>query len=166
MKMRFFHFPALAALVLAVSGCGSVISAPPPASAGNLPAPAAIPAPIDEEAIKFGFKTLAAVGAGTDLLVDAGVLKPGSPAALRVADVLDGALTMLNAASTLQRAASTAIVAAQNLQARADRSKPESILASAQAAAAAWSAVDAAQAAWAKASAGVDMLRASIMGAK
>jgi hypothetical protein len=166
MKMRFFHFPALAALVLAVSGCGSTISAPPPVSAGNLPAPAPIPAPIDEATIKFAFKTLATVGAGTNALISAGVLKPGTPAALRVADGLDGSLTLLNAASTLQRSASTAIVTAQRLQAQVDRSRPESIVVAAEAAAAAWSAVDAAQAAWAKASDGVELLRSAIMGAK
>jgi hypothetical protein len=91
------------ALVIAVS---LALSACTPFNLGGLaqaPAPLASTA-IDEKGLILALQTFDTVLTGVDRLVAAGVIKPRSPRAIQIADVIETAKTAYQAASAAQRA--------------------------------------------------------------
>lgn len=100
-------------LILAASlSLAACTGAGPVASAGSTPADTSASAPttplasttIDDQAIIFAYQTLDVAASAADVLLATGVVKPGSPEALRLAGGLEGAKTWLGIASDAQKA--------------------------------------------------------------
>lgn len=89
----------LIALSLAVSACapGGVLSTPAPLTHTVL----------DEKALILALQTFDTVLTAVDRLVAAGVITPGSPRAVQIADAIEKAKVAYQAASAAQRAGSS-----------------------------------------------------------
>lgn len=100
---RFLVLPVLASLLLCLPA--ATCSSPPPASPGaNAVVPALARTTIDDQAIVFAYQALDTVASAIDLAITAGVVKPGTPKAIALANGLDGTRNWLNTASSLQKA--------------------------------------------------------------
>lgn len=96
---------ACAALSLAACDPPAIFSAPAPLEQTV----------VDEKAVTLAAQSVDAVALSTTALVKAGVIKPGTPAALKIARALDLARDSVNAAETARQAGSaTSYVTAIN----------------------------------------------------
>lgn len=94
---------------LSLCACGY---AGPVASAGTSPAESWTSPPssplsqtvIDDKVIVLSFEALGVASSAANALIDTGFIKPGSPAALKLADGLETSRAWLNIASAAQRA--------------------------------------------------------------
>lgn len=89
-------------LMLVMTGCAALPSGP----IGQAPAPLAATA-IDERALVLGLQSFDATLDAIDLLVEAKIIKPGSPTAVRLADAIDTTRLAFQAAGNAQRAGNT-----------------------------------------------------------
>lgn len=103
----------IAALALALSGCGmgnahsaATVAATVADSVGAKPPVTLEASAIDEKALTIAAKGVDALALSATALVRAGIIRPGSPAALKLATALDDARDGVNAAQLARKAAS------------------------------------------------------------
>jgi len=111
----------IACAALSLAACGAT---GPVASTGPAPAQPTASAitplantTIDDKAIVLAYEALEVAASAVDELLVAQVIKPGSPAALRIADGLSSAKTWLSVAGQAQKAAQADNAAVALLQA-------------------------------------------------
>lgn len=104
-----FRSLILLAASLSLCACGPTGTV---ASAGSTPAESWAQAPsaplskttIDDKVIVLSFEALGVAASAANALIDTGIIKPGSPSALKLADGLETSRAWLNIASAAQRA--------------------------------------------------------------
>lgn len=104
-----FRSLILLAASLSLCACGAT---GPVASAGTSPAESKASPPstplaqtkIDDKVIILSFEALGVAATATNVLIDTGIIKPGTASALKLADGLEVCRAWLNIASDAQRA--------------------------------------------------------------
>lgn len=123
MKMTRSFGMMLMGACLALAACTTGVSTStggpaPPGLSEAPPAPLAA-TQIDDKAVKLGWESLKAVTEAVTALRKAGVIKPGTPRAIAIADTLDATAKWLTAATEAQRLGQQANYAAALLQVEA-----------------------------------------------